>query len=103
MSTRRQQQLIQAIRDMNAAEEPITYDRLCERIGMVSKGGVSRLLNLLRKEGRVDWHPRQHGTLRLVEGPSRAEMERWSDEELARVAYDAFQIEAARSAARVAA
>lgn len=97
MSTARQHQLVEAIRCMNAAGVTPTYERLRERLGLASRSGVFRLLELLRDQGRVEWEPHRAGTLRLIEGPSREAMERWPDEEVMRVCGIAYDILADRA------
>lgn len=103
MSTARQQHLIEAVRALNAAEIPITYERLRERLGLASKSGVHRLVHALIEQGRLHALPRRNGTLRLVEAPTRAAMERWTDAELMMVRSWAGAILAGRERVGVAA
>lgn len=92
-----QAKMLAAIRDHTVDGVPPNYDQLASAMGWVSRGNVVRILALMRADGLVDWERGRTRSLRiLTDGPSRSAMERWSDDEVRRVALDLYEIGRAR-------
>jgi len=97
-----QSKLLEAIRDNTVDGISPSYGLLAQKMGWVSKGNVFRVLKLMRADGVVEWDPRRRNSLRiLADGPSRAAMDRWSDDEVARVQLDLIDIARRRQIARI--
>lgn len=84
--TPKQAEVLQAIRDLTVDGVPPSYPEIQERVGLSSRSQVHRAVQHLIKHGCVTKAPGSYRTLKVVDqGPSRAEMERWSDAEVERV------------------
>lgn len=78
---------------------PPSIREIGDRIGEASEGNVHRMLAAMRDEGLVTWHNGRQRTIRVVrEGPSRAQIEGWSDQELYRIGREIEDVLASRNA-----
>ena len=69
-ATPRQQQVLDAIRDLTAeAGYPPTLRELGERLGIRSMNGVADHLKALKAKGHVSWQPASARTLQVVKRP----------------------------------
>lgn len=79
-------QVLDVIRRYTAQGSPPSLDEICREMGWKAKSAAHRAVTLLKREGVVDWEPRRAHSLRIIsDGPSRATIEQWSDDELQRV------------------
>lgn len=100
--TPRMQQAMAAIRRLTVNGVPPTYDELAADMGFKNRSAAFRIVKFLQERGLVTTHG--GGTkrsIRLVEGPPLAEMEAWSDDEIARVQADLVGIVRRRQVARI--
>lgn len=97
--------IIRAIRELTQELGfPPTVREIGARVGNRGVGSIHAILLGLREDGILTWEDSRRRTIRIVrEGPSRAEMERWSDEELKRVQIAADWILGNRERAKRAA
>lgn len=82
-------QVLDVIRRYTAQGAPPSLDEISCEMGWKSRSNAHRVVAALRSEGVVTWDAHRAHSLRiLADGPPRAAMERWSDEEVARVRLD---------------
>lgn len=86
--------IIKAIRDLTAEQgHPPAIREIGTRISCRGVGNIHRTLHDLRDDGVVTWEDGRRRTIRIIrEGPTRAQMDRWADDELRRVLLEAADI-----------
>jgi SOS-response transcriptional repressor LexA len=94
--TPRMQQALDAIRRLTVKGVAPTYDELAADMGLTTKSAAFRIVKLLRERGLVTSEGGTQRNIKIVEGPTRAAMEAWSDAEILRVQFDLQQIQVER-------
>jgi SOS-response transcriptional repressor LexA len=79
--TRRQADLIAAIRRLTIDGVPPSIGELCGALGLKGRGNVHNLLTSLRRRGLVEWQPFKARSIRLIED-AWAHLDTMSDAEL---------------------
>lgn len=94
--TPRMQQAVDAIRRLTVDGVSPSYSELAAELGLTTKSGAFRIVQLLRKRGLVTVTDGARRSIKLLEGPPRSDMEAWSDGEIRRVFLDLCAIGRAR-------
>ncbi|WP_431490944.1 LexA family protein [Paraburkholderia fungorum] len=89
-----QHQTITYIRAYRAEHDGISpsYGEIADWLGLKAKSGVYRILRELKARGLLTFAPHRARSIVLTEAPSREIMERWSDDEITRVASELHAI-----------
>lgn len=90
--TKRQKEVLDAIRALTVEGVAPTYDEIAERVGMRSRGHVSAQLVILRNKGRIAFEHKAR-SIRIIEDgqPAEPEIETASPARLRAVIEDAVE------------
>lgn len=98
--TPKQAAVVAAIRELTVDGVAPTYKQILQHTGIKSGGSLCATIDRLVRQGVLVREAYRSRSLRIVEGPSREEMERWSDVEVRRVTLDLYEIGRARGLGR---
>lgn len=90
--TPRMAQCLQAIRRLSERGYAPSISELQVELGDGARGALHAMLCDLRDRGAIDWTPKARRSLRIIERPSVADLERLSDSDLRAVMNDAIDI-----------
>ena len=90
--TPKQAAVVGAIRTLSAGGVIPTYREIAKKAGIASIGGLAAIIDQLCADGILTRERNRFRTVKIVEGPTREAMERWSDEEVVRIHGIAFDI-----------
>lgn len=85
-------QALDAIRRLTVDGVSPTYRDLQAELGLASVSGVHRLVHSLIRAGALRQPGHGYRSIEIVEGPTRDQMENWSDAEIRRVALVLYEI-----------
>lgn len=89
-----QAQTVDFIRNYQAEHGGVspTYDEVAIWLGIASKSGVNRILVELQERGKLMFRHGHARSIVLLDGPTREQLEHWSDDEVRRVALALHEI-----------
>lgn len=99
--TPKSKQALDVIRALTVDGVSPTLDEIASALGLTGKSGVHRMLGQLEREGLIVRDRYAARSIRIVEGPTREQMEIWSDAEIVRVANLAIEIHFQRFGVRL--